>query len=321
MKYSRCVVCYEIVGWVGLGANLALSLLKVFVGVVSGSQALVADAMYSAKDVITSGLIIVGLKVSKKPIDKEHPYGHGKIEFILSGIISIVFIGITGVLFFYATESLLEGEHKAPHLIALWTAIFSVFANIMMYTYTRCVALEINSPMVKTLSRHHRAEGASSVAVALAIIGSHSLGMPWLDPLVALLETLHLLYLGGEIFWDSFRGLMDSSAPEDVHLQIKSDTESIEGITSVEQLRTRRVGQELWVDLTVGVDPELSVLDAKSLSIEVEDTLAKTIEHLGNVNVHFKSLQGSVPEMKIVRPENKRKSGGKTQTALAGEDE
>ena len=320
MKYSRCVVCYEIVGWVGLGVNLALSLLKVFVGVVSGSQALVADAMYSAKDVITSGLIIVGLKVSKKPIDKEHPYGHGKIEFILSGIISVIFIGITAVLFFYATESLLEGEHEAPHLIALWTAVFSVLTNIVMYTYTRCVAFEINSPMVKTLSRHHHAEGVSSFAVAFAIIGSHYQGMPWLDPLVAFFETLHLIYLGGQIFWDSFQGLMDSAAPEDVVQQIKDDAGNVKGVLEVEQIRTRRVGQELWVDLTIGVSPELSVLDAKSVSFEVEDTLVKTIQHLGNINVHFKSLQGSVPEMEIISPEKKEPAGGGTQTAIAGEE-
>jgi len=313
MKYSRCVVCYEIVGWVGLGVNFALSSLKLFVGIVSGSQALVADAMYSAKDVITSGLIIVGLKVSKKPIDKEHPYGHGKIEFILSGIISVVFIGVIGLLLFYAAESLMEGEHEAPHLIALWTAIFSILVNIVMYSYTRCAALEINSPMVKTLSRHHRADGASSVAVAVAIVGSHYFSLPMLDPLVALFETLHLLYLGGEIFWDSFQGLMDKAAPEDVVEQITKNVNSVKGVKDVERLQTRRVGQELWADLTIGVDPELSVLDAKSLGIEVEETLVKTIPHLGNVNVDFKSLKGSVPEMSYLRPP--RKPGRKAQTA------
>jgi cation diffusion facilitator family transporter len=313
MKYSRCVVCYEIVGWVGLGVNFALSSMKLFVGIVSGSQALVADAMYSAKDVITSGLIIIGLKVSKKPIDKEHPYGHGKIEFILSGIISVAFIGIIGLLLFYAAESLIEGEHEIPHLIALWTAVFSIIVNIVMYSYTRCAALEINSPMVKTLSKHHRADGASSVAVAFAIVGSHYLNMPWLDPLVALFETLHLLYLGGEIFWDSFQGLMDKAASEDVLAQIKTNANSVNGVKDVEQLQTRRVGQELWVDLTIGVDPELSILGAKSLGIGVEETLVKTIPHLGNINVNFKSLKGSVPEMDVLRPKKASESEGETQ--------
>ncbi|GMT43175.1 MAG: cation transporter [bacterium] len=318
MRYSRCVVCYEIVGWVGLGVSLALSTLKVFVGMVSGSQALVADAMYSIKDVITSILIIIGLKVSKKPIDKEHPYGHGKIEFILSGIISVAFIGITSILFFYAAESLLEGEHKAPHMIALWTALFSVIVNVSMYSYTRCASYEINSPMVRTLSRHHRAEIISSAAVAFAIVGSHYLGMPWLDPMVALFETLHLLYLGGEIFWDSFKGLMDSSAPEEVVEQIKSGARSVSGVKDIEKLRTRRVGQDLWVDLTIGVDPELSVRDAKSVGIGVEETLVKTINHLGNVNVRFKSLRGSVPELDVLRGKKggRYKKTSKTATVL-----
>lgn len=307
MRYSKCVVCYESVGWIGLMSNLALALMKMFVGAVAGSKALVADSLYSAKDVITSGLIIIGLKVSKQPIDKGHPYGHGKIEFILSGIVSVMFIGATGLIFFYAAESLLEGEHEAPHLIALWAAVFSVIASALLYSYTRCVSREINSPMVKSLSKHHSADAMSSMAVAIGIVGSHYLGMPWLDSLVALFESAHLLYLGGDIFWDSFQGLMDSSAPREVIGRIENETARIKGVKSIEQLRTRRVGQDLWVDMIVGVDPEQSVSDAKKTSDLVEDTMARLIDHLGNISVHFKSPHGSVPELETVKSEMKLK--------------
>ncbi|MEO5339583.1 MAG: magnetosome biogenesis CDF transporter MamM [Magnetococcus sp. MYC-9] len=303
MRYSRCVACHGMVGWVGLMANLALSGLKLFVGVVAGSQALVVDALYSGKDVVTSLLIVVGLKFSKQPLDREHQFGHGKAEFLLSAAVSLALMGLTGLLFFLAAGHLIEGDHRPPHLIALWTALFSMLACWYIYRYTRCVATEINSPIVMTLSKHSQGDGLSSGAVAIGIIGSHYLGMPWLDTVVALGETLHLLYLGGEVFWDSFQGLMDRGAPREVQQQIWSQAAEVPGVKSVDQLRTRRVGQEIWVDLVVGVDPEHSVLEAQAITRRVEAALSKSIAHVGDISVQFQSLPGSVPELKVVRAE------------------
>lgn len=314
MRYARCVTCHQIVGWVGLMLNLGLSCLKLFVGVVAGSQALIVDAFYSVKDVVTSVLILVGLKFSKQPIDREHPFGHGKIEFLLSGAVSLVLMGATGALFFLAAGHLLEGEHKPPHLIALWTALFSVLVCWFLYRYTRCVAVEINSPVVMTLARHSQGDGFSSAAVAAGIVGSHYLGMPWLDTVVALGETLHLLYLGGEVFWEAFQGLMDSAASKEVQEQIWSQTAEVPGVRSVDQVRTRRVGQEIWVDLVVGVDPDQSVQEARHITRQVELTLTKVIPHVGDINVQFQSLSGSVPELKVIRAEiaklSDKKQGG-----------
>ncbi len=284
-------------------ANLALSTLKLFVGVISGSHALLADALYSAKDVVTSVLIIVGLKISKQPIDQEHPFGHGKVEFILSLAVSIILIGLTSVLFYFSAETLLEGIHTAPHLIALWTALLSVAVNVFMYKYTRCVAYEINSPVVGILSTHHMADGLSSVAVAMGIVGSHYLGMPWLDTVVALGETLHLIYLGGEVFWGAFKGLMDTAAPKETVIEINKVARECSGVEGVEQIRTRMVGQELWIDMTVNVDPDLSVGSAKVISRRVEEQLATHIPHVGDIGVHFKAKPGSVPEMAEIQKE------------------
>ncbi|MBF0381844.1 MAG: magnetosome biogenesis CDF transporter MamM [Magnetococcales bacterium] len=313
MRYSQCVVCNETVGWIGLMANLALSTLKLFVGVISGSHALVADSLYSAKDVITSLIIIVGLKISKQPIDQEHPFGHGKIEFILALVVSLVLLILTGILFFFSAETLLEGVHTAPHLIALWTALLSVAVNLFMYKYTKCVSVEINSPVVGILSTHHFADSLSSVAVALGIIGSHYLGMPWLDTVVALGEALHLIYLGSEVFWNAFKGLMDTSAPKETVIKIKKVAAECSGVESVEQVRTRLVGQELWIDMTVSVNPELSVGSAKVISRRVEEQLATNIPHVGDIGVHFHALPGSVPEMVELKQEILQLSGSEEE--------
>lgn len=289
-------------------ANLGLSFLKLFVGFVSGSQALVVDALYSVKDVVTSILILVGLRVAKQPIDREHPFGHGKVEYILSGVVSLVLVGITVLFFIFAAEHLLEGDHRPPHIIALWAALFSVAVNIFMHRYTRCVAVEINSPIVKTLSKHHHADGWSSGAVALGIIGSHYMGMPWLDSVVALGETIHLIYLGSEVFWDSFQGLMDISAPKETIERIRVSALGVDGVDKVEQLRTRRVGQEIWTDMVVGVDPDYEVRTARRVTRNVEQVLAAEIPHVGDVNVQFQSTSGSVPEMSVIREEIAKRS-------------
>lgn len=318
MRYSRCVTCHQIVGWVGLMVNLGLSCLKLFVGFVAGSQALVVDALYSAKDVVTSILILVGLRVSKQPIDREHPFGHGKVEFILSGVISLVLIAVTVLFFIFAAEHLMEGEHQAPHLIALWTALFSVAVNVVMRSYTRCVSDEINSPIVRTLSKHHQADGWSSGAVAVGIIGSHYLGMPWLDSFVALGETVHLVYLGGEVFWDSFQGLMDISAPSAIVERIRLGALGVDGVDKIESLRTRRVGQEIWIDMVVGVDPEYEVRTARRVTRQVELVLAQEIPHVGDVNVQFQSVSGSVPEMSVIREEIARRSAVTRPKEISG---
>ncbi len=288
MRYSKCISCASYIGWIGLGTNLVLMILKGFVGFVSGSQALVADAMYSAKDVITSLLVIVGLKVSGRPLDREHPYGHGKIEFILSMIISVVFLGVTALLLIHAVQVLMNGDtHSAPHIIALWTAIISILVNVAMYYYSRCVSIEVNSPMVRTLSRHHHADATSSVAVALGIIGAHYLDMPWIDTAVAVFETAHLMYLGSEVFRESYKGLMDGSAPLEIKEEIRQQAMKVAGVEAVEELKTRLVGQDLWVDMMIRVGSEISVDEASDIADDVSDRLVRVIPHMGSVHVAY----------------------------------
>ncbi|MGK5094576.1 magnetosome biogenesis CDF transporter MamM [Deltaproteobacteria bacterium TL4] len=299
MQIANCTVCYRFVGWIGLGSNLFMSLLKLFVGIVSGSQALIADAMYSAKDLVTSILIIVGLKISVKPVDKEHMYGHGKVEFLLALVVSIVFIIVTGMILFFTADHFIQGKHKVPNLIALFTALFSIVTNLFLYKYTRCVTRQINSPMVKTLSKHHWADMLSSLAVAGGIIGAHYLGLTWLDSLIAIFETLHLLYLGVEVLWEAVQGLMDYSAPEEMLDEIKKNALEVDKVRSLVSLKTRRIGQGLWIDIVIGVDPDMNVGDAHKVMKSVELNIFNSLDHITNINVRFESVEG-LPQMDLL---------------------
>ncbi|MBF0123861.1 MAG: magnetosome biogenesis CDF transporter MamM [Magnetococcales bacterium] len=303
MSYPQCIVCFKSVGWIGLITNVALSILKVFVGLISGSHALVIESMYSLKDVVTSALILLGLRLSKQPIDEEHQFGHGKAEFIFSLIVGLTMITLTGIFLYFAASLLIEGAHKPPHLIALWTAVFVLGVSVFLTYYTRCVAFQVNSPMVKVLSQHQSSDGSSAFAVACGIIGSHYLGMPWLDTVVAISECLHLVYLGGEIVWDSIHGLMDAAAPQEVVEKIRRLASTVSGVKTVEEIRTRQVGQEIWVDLVIGVDPDLSIQQAKEIGVWVEEQLIEFVPHIGNVGAHFKSASGSLPELQQMQQE------------------
>ncbi len=138
MRYKRCVRCSRTVGWIGLVTSAVLMVLKAFVGLVSGSQAMVADAMYSVKDLVSSFMVIVGMSMSEKSLDREHPYGHGKVEFVLSMFVSVIFLGVTAFLMAYAISTLLDDTiHRKPHLIALWAAFLCIAVNTSLYYYSR----------------------------------------------------------------------------------------------------------------------------------------------------------------------------------------
>jgi cation diffusion facilitator family transporter len=261
--------------------------MKAFVGLVAGSQAMVADAMYSAKDVVGSLMAIVGMTVSEKSLDREHPYGHGKIEFILTLFVSVFFIILSGYLFIHAITSLFDdAPHKAPHMIALWAALIAVMVNVVMYFYSRCVAIETNSPLIKTLAKHHHGDAASSGAVAVGIIGAHYLNMPWIDTMVAVFETIHLMYLGGNVFWDSAKGLMDRSVGNETREHIIELAEGVEGVEEVKFLRTRHVGQNIYAEITVGVHSDMLVSQSHVICNAVKESVIDNVLRIGSIQVN-----------------------------------
>ncbi|MDQ6991938.1 MAG: magnetosome biogenesis CDF transporter MamM [Mariprofundus sp.] len=289
MISEKCVRCSQGVGWIGIVVNATLMIMKAFIGLISGSHALVADAMYSAKDLMTSLLVIIGVKISAKPLDKEHPYGHGKIEFVLTMFASVVFLMLTTYLLGHAIYLLVYGDpHKAPHIIALWAALISVAVNVFMYFYSRCIAVESNSPMTRTLSKHHHADATASGAVAFAIIGAHYFGMPWIDLVVAIFEALHLLYLGSDVFRDAARGLMDRTVDGPMREKIIEHLERMDEVEQIQLFRARQVGQSILVEIVLGLDPEISVNQANEITGRAKAIISSRVAHIGSLHISAK---------------------------------
>jgi cation diffusion facilitator family transporter len=300
MRYTNCVTCSKTVGWVGLVVNTVMLLMKAFIGLVGGSQAMLADALYSLKDMINSLTVIIGTSVSSKPLDAEHPYGHGKVEFILSMVVSVVFIGLTGYLLVHAVQILFDSErHRAPHLVVLWAAIVAVGVNLAMYYYSRCVAIETNSPTVRTMAKHHHGDATASGAVALGIVGAHYLSMPWIDTGVAIWEAIDLLLLSRVIFMDSYRGLMDHSVGDVLCGRIIEAARAVSGVKGVIQLRARYVGQEIWADMIIAVDPEETVERAHDICEQARDEVCTEVRLIASLHISAEARE-SVSEAPVI---------------------
>jgi len=293
MRKSSCTVCARSIGWVGLVVSLVMMVMKAFVGLLGGSQAMLADAMYSLKDMLNALTVIIGMTVSSKPLDADHPYGHGKIEFLLSMVVSILFLSLTVYLMIHAISLLFHSEsHMTPHLIVLWAALVSVGVNFGLYMYSHCVADETNSPIIRTMAQHHHGDATASGAVALGIIGAHYMNMPWIDTAVALWETVDLLILGKGIFMDSYRGLMDHSVSPAMCTKIVRAAEEVKGVKGVEHLRARYVGQDIWADMIVAVEPDVTVEQAHNISENVRSAVCRQIRHIASLHVAADAWEG-----------------------------
>lgn len=176
MKSDECLKCRDIVPRYAFGVNLGLAIYKGMLGVISGSAALVADALHSLADVVCTVVTIISLKISAQPADDDHHYGHGKIQFVSSAIVGTVLFTGAVLLFFEAVLKVLEGNAEAPASIAVMGALVSITINELMYRYQSCVGKELNSPALKANAWDNRSDALSSVGVLFGIIGALEIG-------------------------------------------------------------------------------------------------------------------------------------------------
>lgn len=281
---QKCVSCANQISWIGLWDSLALALFKGIVGTLTHSRALMASALYSVHDVISGLAIIIGIKVAARPADDEHPYGHGNAEYIVSAFTSILILVAAIFIMADSVKVLFRNEHSPSHWAALGVALLSVFANEIIYRYNKCSVKQLNSPALMAHAKHHRADVIASLAVAVAILGS-KMGLRFLDPMVAVFETGHLLLLSAEILYHGGAGLMDCSINESDVSQIRRLVFDITEVKEVKNIRTRQIGRYVWVDLYVRLSTKKTVLEAQEISNEIRQCLEINISYLGNVNV------------------------------------
>lgn len=290
---------------IGTGVNGILIVLKFIAGIFGKSSAMVADAVHSLSDFITDVIVLIFVKIAGKPRDKSHDYGHGKFEtfatMIIGIILSIAGIGlmINGIKL--VISSLNGAELETPTFLALIIAFISILAKEWLYRLTKKTGEEVNSPAVVANAWHHRSDAISSIGTLVGVAGAMFLGEKWriLDPIAAIVVSVFIIKSGYDIFMPSINELLESSLPEKQEKEILDLILGIDGIKDVHNLRTRRIGNAIAVDLHAKMDGNMSLNEAHAKATEAEKAIRQKFGSNTMINIHMEPVNQNIKPINV----------------------
>ena len=276
------------VTWIGLAANLILFITKFILGFLGSSQAVIADAFHSLSDIVTDIAILFGIKFWSAPPDECHPYGHKRIETIVTvgiGIaLSIIALGIG----YNALILMRKANLKPPTKIAAFGAILSIILKEIIYHWTLAVGTRIKSPALIANAWHHRSDAISSIPVFIAVtVAIFNPNFAFIDLIGALIVSLFILKVSWDIIRPAVSELAEGGASEYDRKKIKSIVMEVDGVKATHAIRTRKLGAGLYVDLHVLVDGEMTVQKGHLVSHEVKNKLLVNGPDILDVVVHI----------------------------------
>lgn len=255
--------------WVSVAVNLVLSTLQVAVGLFVASQALIADGIHSLSDLAADFVVLLALKHSRKAPDADHHYGHQRYENAASLVLGALLLAVGVGMLWSAAGKLATPEAIAPgSQVALGVALFTLLAKEGLFRYMLAVAERVRSSMLVANAWHARSDAASSLVVAVGI-GGNLLGWPLLDPVAALIVGLMVGKMGWEFLWDALHDLTDRAATEEETSAIEQEIRAVPGVLGVHDLRTRRTGDMILVDVHLEIDGDLTVREGHAIADEV----------------------------------------------------
>ena len=282
----------------GSVVNLLLLVFKFVAGVLGHSAAMIADAVHSLSDFVTDLIVIVFVKISSKPEDADHAYGHGKYETLASCIIGLALIVVGVMMGYNATVKIVDvvrngTELASPGIIALAAAVLGIVLKEWMFHLTRKVAREVDSPAVEANAWHHRSDALSSVGTAIGIGGAVLLGSKWavLDPIAALVVSVFIVVQAAKILSDAIGQLMEKSLPRDVEQRICEIVYEEEGTSDIHHLRTRKIGSQISIELHVRMNGYLTLREVHDKSIAIEKRLRAAFGDSTYINLHVEPLK------------------------------
>src|SRR5690554_2537875 len=272
---------------IGALVNLVLMVLKIVFGIIGQSQALIADGIHSLADLATDLMVWLAAKYSNRPADKEHPYGHARIETAFTvGLGVVLILTAIGIVIDSAQRLLNPETLLQPTPIVLLIAAISIFANEGLYQYTIRAARQFNSGLLKANAWHHRSDAFSSIVVLVGVAGS-LMGLPYLDAFAALVVALMIGHIGWTQAWASIRELVDTGMEPKTAAALKRIIGNVEGVRGVHMLRSRRMGGMYLIDVHIVVDERLSVSEGHKISEYVRLKLIDSHEDISNALVHI----------------------------------
>ncbi len=287
----------ESVSWRGIAVNLALVAFKLSAGIIGRSAAMVADAAHSASDMLATFGVIVSFRISKRPADEDHPYGHGKAEAVAAKLVGAILIVAGAGIAVEAARSIIARDYARPGLIALAAAVTSIVLKEAMYRTAAATARRIRSSALMAEALHHRSDALSSVGTFAGILGGR-LGMPVLDPIAGFIVALMIMWMGLKIIRASSDELMDAQTDPEVVDSVRVAALGVQGVCDVHSIATRRYGGDFFVDLRIGVDPSISVVMGHEIAVQVERAIGAECPSVRDVLIHVdpESVHADDPE-------------------------
>ncbi|MBE9609716.1 cation diffusion facilitator family transporter [Chitinilyticum piscinae] len=270
---------------VSVVVNVLLTIVQIVVGILAKSQALVADGVHSLSDLLADFVVLFVNHHSHKDADDDHQYGHARFENAASLVLGVLLLVVGAGMLWTAADKLLHPEHIARvHPVALWVALLALAGKEGLFRYMLAVAKRVSSSMLIANAWHARSDAASSLVVAVGIVGN-LLGYPLLDPLAALIVGIMVGKMGWEFSWDALHDLMDRALPADEVTAITATLAGTPGVLGVHDLRTRKMGDLAVIDAHIEVDPRISVTEGHLIAVRCHDRVMATHAVL-NITVH-----------------------------------
>lgn len=284
------------VSLVSIIGNFVLSIIKLFAGIIASSSAMISDAIHSASDVFSTFVVIIGIKLSLKKPDKEHPYGHERLECVAAIILSMVLFVTGAGIGLKAFEKIISGNYdaiKTPGILALIAAIISILVKETMYWYTRYYAKKIDSSALIADAWHHRSDALSSVGALIGIVFAR-FGYKVMDSIASIVIFLFIVKAAYDIFKDAIDKMVDHSCDESLEQEIFDCVLQNKDVLGIDMLKTRIFGNKIYVDLEIVLDESYTLKKAHEIAENVHDDIENNFKNVKHVMVH-------------VNPDNKNK--------------
>ena len=264
---------------IGMIVNIFLTALKILFGIFGHSAALIADGLHSLSDLLSDIVVIFSIKISARPEDDSHNYGHGKIETLASSVIGIMLFAAGGLILYEGAVKIyayfMGIPIEPPASITFYVALLSIIAKEVLYQYTHRVAKKLKSDLIEVNAWHHRSDAFSSVGVAAGIGAAILLGPSWviLDPIMAVILSCYILYIAAKILYGSLNDLMEASLPSEVNHEIVHIILKCNNVLNIHSLKTRKLGSAKAIDVHIMIDPDFTVKESYSIQKHIKKRL------------------------------------------------
>ncbi len=296
MNDNRQQDIYKVTIW-GSIVNFILLIFKFVAGVLGHSSAMVADAIHSLSDFATDIIVLFFVRISSKPADTTHKYGHGKFETLATAFIGFALLAVGIGILIEGTKNIVavvRGEVlQAPGVIALLAAAVSIISKEILYQYTVYKGRKINSQAVVANAWHHRSDAFSSIGTLVGITGAMFLGEKWrvLDPVAAVIVSVFILKVAIDILRNSLEELMEHSLPDAEEEEIKQIILSTNGVESPHHLRTRRIGNRVAIEVHIRMNGDMTLTKAHQITTEVEQQLKLRFGENTHIGIHTEPIK------------------------------